>query len=1269
MTWLDAVISSLAGHPLLARLCFATLELLLASVLLAAVLRWRRVSSPRLVSFLWLIVLAKPIVTLAVGAPIAVVRLQAPTITAESTLQAFRSDDQEVSSPRESLANDLEWQSEAASAPVSQSLVQSSPPSEAASGTRWLWSRRVDPAQFILVPWLAGVAFFLARYLFVRWRLHRIVAAAVPVPAGLWRRHGEIARELGLSRLPGLRVTEALDSPALLGLVRPVILLPRWIVQSGWEATVEWALRHELCHCKWLDPLAILVRDVSVILFHFHPAAWWAGRRHVEAVEQACDRDSLRDPSEASAYAERLYEILLQIRDGRAASSRIGMLALVTRGRMARRMTALLDGKATRPLTPLASTGAALTALAVFAFGCAVDRPKPQPAVPQQAHEHSSSPDRRPSLFLFGPTVTEQFSQVSQAAWAGTVHVGNTWGRIHEVSIYDDLFENPSNPFRRGPGDLLVLLLTLEPGGQLPKKYEDLLPSPWPQIRARLERGETVEASGSARDMHVVALGAPTQAQLETLVLESKQLQRLIGSPLPPTDQRGHPDPGDVHDHAGTERIRDVIHAAAGPRPPDVFILGGADLAMFEKVMQNTSRGTFSKTGRDHSDAVYDEIFSPIPNHYDRSDGDLMVLLFTLEQGTRLPAKYEDLLPRSWSEIEAALHRGETVELAGRARGLEVVVLAAPTVDGLSRLIETTSELARYRPAGAGAGALRSVLPAGTRYLVRFDADDRRTASVRLAIPAGSGALLLAMCKGARHIEGGYAHFLRKVSARSGDGGEVSLEPDEAGRFRVDAGDKATTVEYQVALEHDASPWPEGGPDEAPYATSNDVFWTGRALFLSSELDGAEVEFHLPQGWRVSTPWEPVPGRPNTFRVADRQELVESFLLAGTHAQFQARSGDAQVLLAVGRDLENDGEGVRDAVQRVLGAGRELFGGTPPGRKLLIANLDPRASAGSLNGGVFGNSISLLTGRAFGRDGEVQWAPFVAHEVVHLWNGSAGFRSRDNDYWFSEGFTEYYAFVLCARLDLVGRDKFLDRVRAACRGYLTHAGSISLRDAGQQGRQVRAMQYDGGFVAALVLDLRLRERTNGSHGLDDLMREMFVRHGSTRRPYSLADIAAIAADLAGDDLDRFFDRYVAGIERLPLESELAAAGLQLHTETDGKFLDRNYAIHEVLRIRSLTETDGGLVVRRSADAGYEDGDRLVEVDGQAVRTFRDLQRVLADSTPGKSVSLRVVRDAGEVILPLVLGGREEAPVERLIEVRLEATTGGDRSHLDDILGK
>ena len=58
-----------------------------------------------------------------------------------------------------------------------------------------------------------------------------------------------------------------------------------------------------------------------------------------------------------------------------------------------------------------------------------------------------------------------------------------------------------------------------------------------------------------------------------------------------------------------------------------------------------------------------------------------------------MPPGFDDLMPRPWSEIEGKLRAGETVELTSDARKLHVVLLAAPTVKALEKVIAETHPL------------------------------------------------------------------------------------------------------------------------------------------------------------------------------------------------------------------------------------------------------------------------------------------------------------------------------------------------------------------------------------------------------------------------------------------------------------------------------------------------------------------------------------------------------------------------------------------------
>src|SRR5204863_8910021 len=93
-------------------------------------------------------------------------------------------------------------------------------------------------------------------------------------------------------------------------------------------------------HWKHGDAWLIRVRELAEILFFFHPAAWFVGRRLEESLEIACDRAVIADEADAADYAQRLLQILETVRDQRRQPVAAGLFA--TRSQIARRFAALV---------------------------------------------------------------------------------------------------------------------------------------------------------------------------------------------------------------------------------------------------------------------------------------------------------------------------------------------------------------------------------------------------------------------------------------------------------------------------------------------------------------------------------------------------------------------------------------------------------------------------------------------------------------------------------------------------------------------------------------------------------------------------------------------------------------------------------------------------------------------------------------------------------------------------------------------------------------
>ncbi|MCP4657148.1 MAG: peptidoglycan DD-metalloendopeptidase family protein, partial [bacterium] len=117
--------------------------------------------------------------------------------------------------------------------------------------------------------------------------------------------------ELGIRREVRLLGSEARVSPFTVGLVRPVIVLPRALVDHPERRLAECALAHELVHVKRWDDGWLGLQSIIQALYFFHPVVWVSCRRLNEERERICDGLVLaRGLVPAATYARSLVAVL-----------------------------------------------------------------------------------------------------------------------------------------------------------------------------------------------------------------------------------------------------------------------------------------------------------------------------------------------------------------------------------------------------------------------------------------------------------------------------------------------------------------------------------------------------------------------------------------------------------------------------------------------------------------------------------------------------------------------------------------------------------------------------------------------------------------------------------------------------------------------------------------------------------------------------------------------------------------------------------------------
>ena len=156
----------------------------------------------------------------------------------------------------------------------------------------------------------AGVSFLLLAVLVLGmvgiWRL-RFATASAP------RELRELADGLALrmqTRLSlAVRICERIGEPILLGICRPLILLPSAVLTRCRPEQLELILLHELAHIRRRDNLVLLIQRTAEVLFWFQPAVWMVSRWITRDREFCCDQFVLKQTGDRKLYAETLIAL------------------------------------------------------------------------------------------------------------------------------------------------------------------------------------------------------------------------------------------------------------------------------------------------------------------------------------------------------------------------------------------------------------------------------------------------------------------------------------------------------------------------------------------------------------------------------------------------------------------------------------------------------------------------------------------------------------------------------------------------------------------------------------------------------------------------------------------------------------------------------------------------------------------------------------------------------------------------------------------------
>jgi beta-lactamase regulating signal transducer with metallopeptidase domain len=276
---MNAVLNPLAGQlfGLLGQMGLELAVLALFVLLLGRVLPMK---SPSLRHFLWLAVLLKPIVAISISSPWTVFTplvspLESSLFAVGSTLSVL---------PLENIY-----------AATALPLVEAS----TLSLVGWL-----------AALWVLGVALLMGRIAIgygVIWRLRR--QARLHCDGPLFDALKKARLAIDVHSVAEVATSDSICSPIVMGILRPLIVLPADLLQRLRASELEMILMHELAHVRRYDNLTLLLQRLVAVALFFHPAVWLCGRMLQREAEQACDDIVVNATGRSEEYARGLANV------------------------------------------------------------------------------------------------------------------------------------------------------------------------------------------------------------------------------------------------------------------------------------------------------------------------------------------------------------------------------------------------------------------------------------------------------------------------------------------------------------------------------------------------------------------------------------------------------------------------------------------------------------------------------------------------------------------------------------------------------------------------------------------------------------------------------------------------------------------------------------------------------------------------------------------------------------------------------------------------
>ena len=451
---------------------------------------------------------------------------------------------------------------------------------------------------------------------------------------------------------------------------------------------------------------------------------------------------------------------------------------------------------------------------------------------------------------------------------------------------------------------------------------------------------------------------------------------------------------------------------------------------------------------------------------------------------------------------------------------------------------------------------------------------------------------------------------------------------------------------------------------------SQTAYVNGASAFMYLEGEKqypVEMKLKLPAGWKAATPLDEQPQNNlnkepevHSYLAKDYDELIDCPLQLGKFDSFDFKVGEVPYQCVLVGDHQANIPKVRDKLSRIATASKNVFKMSPFRRYVFFYHIGGSGFEGGLE---HRSSTVIHLSEPIKDADEDDFLTTSSHELFHAWNvkylrpeglGPFDYAQpvRTSSLWWAEGVTDYYADVLLFRAELRSADWALKQLGQHISQLDNNPARnrVTLEEASRKSWEGQSEGFGGlsyylkGGLVGFYFDLKIREATQGSKTLDDVMQEMIETYGKKDKGYPESALLATLSHVANSDLTEVYKRYVKGVTDLDWAPVLKDAGLAL-SRTQESFLGVSFGpLTESEARDDLQANDIFARVERveqgspAEKLGLKEGDVIERINDKTV-SFSIAGPTIRTLQPSSEIALYVKREGRNLQLKGTTGVR------------------------------